>query len=127
MKLVELYQCLCDTTRVRIVHLLARKSLCVCHIQEILGERQVKVSKHLAYLKARGVVEVRRDANWRIYHLPSNPSSLLKANLDCLTGCEADEPVLSRDAARLRKLQGRFDENGPVCDPKPRHSSVKTT
>ena len=57
MDLVSIYQCLCDHTRLRILHALTGGPLCVCHLQEILGEPQVKVSKHLAYLKQHGMVE----------------------------------------------------------------------
>jgi DNA-binding transcriptional ArsR family regulator len=127
MKLVEIYQCLCDQTRVRIIALLARRSLCVCHIQNILGETQVKVSKHLAYLKERGLVEVQREANWRIYRLSPYPSKLLRANLDALRSCEADEPILGRDAVRLRKLGDQIDDNGPICTPKPNRSSARAS
>jgi ArsR family transcriptional regulator len=127
MELVEIYQCLCDPTRIRIIALLARRSLCVCHIQEILSESQVKVSKHLAYLKERGLVEVEREANWRIYRLVSKPSRLLKANLEALMGFEDEEPMLSRDLARLRKLQDQFDEDGPICTPKPNRSSARAS
>ena len=127
MKPVEIYQCLCDPTRIRIAALLAHRSLCVCHIQEILGEAQVKVSKHLAYLKERGLVEVEREANWRIYCLTCRPSKLLRANLDALRTCVSDEPILARDAARLRKLEGQFDENGPSCAPSTLRQSIKTS
>jgi ArsR family transcriptional regulator len=127
MKLVKIYECLCDPTRIRIVALLARRSLCVCHIQEILGETQVKVSKHLAYLKERGLVEVRQEANWRIYRLSPHPSKLLRANLDALKACEVDEPVLGRDAVRLGKLENQFDEDGPICTPKPNCSSARAS
>jgi DNA-binding transcriptional ArsR family regulator len=57
MDLVTIYECLCDQTRLRILNLLCQGPLCVCHIQEILNEPQVKVSKHLGYLKAHGMVE----------------------------------------------------------------------
>ena len=43
---------------------LRRGRLCVCHLQEILGEPQVKVSKHLRYLKEHGMVEADSQANW---------------------------------------------------------------
>jgi len=127
MKLVAIYQCLCDPTRVRIIALLAHRSLCVCHIQEILGETQVKVSKHLAYLKGRGLVEAEQEANWRIYRLNPRPSKLMRANLDALRACEADEPVLGRDAVRLRKLEDQFDEDGLFCSPNPHRQSTKTS
>ena len=40
---------------------------------------------------------------------------------------DAGKHVFGRDAARLRKHQCRFDENGAVCGPLPRRSSVKAT
>src|SRR5271167_1814541 len=84
MKLVQIYQCLCDETRLRILNLLGDGELCVCHIQSVLGEPQVKVSKHLAYMRKRGLVAARREANWMIYGLAVHPSAALSANLACL-------------------------------------------
>jgi DNA-binding transcriptional ArsR family regulator len=54
MKLVSIYECLCDATRLRLLNLLLQGPLCVCHLQAVLGESQVKISKHLSYLRARG-------------------------------------------------------------------------
>ena len=68
--LIQIYQCFCDRTRLRILHLLAKSPLCVCHFQEILGEPQVKISKHLAYLRKRKMVVAKRDRNWMIYSIP---------------------------------------------------------
>lgn len=115
MKLVQIYQCLCDQTRLRILNLLNGGELCVCHIQEVLGEPQVKVSKHLAYLRKRGMVACRRNANWMIYRLPFRPSSELTANLACLQDCALEDPVFRADSVRLRKLKGRPDANSPIC------------
>src|ERR1700674_997671 len=107
MKLVRIYECLCDQTRLRILNLLGGGELCVCHIQEILGEPQVKVSKHLAYLRARGLVASRKKANWMIYSLASRPTAELSANLACLQDCTREYPVFRADLARLRRLNGR--------------------
>ena len=115
MKLVQIYQCLCDLTRLRILNLLNEGELCVCHIQEILGEPQVKISKHLAYLRARGLVASRKQANWMIYRLPAQPSGELSANLACLQDCAREEPVFRADAAKRRKLTGRLNKGTPVC------------
>ena len=89
MKLVKIYECLCDATRLRLLNLLLQGPLCVCHIQAVLGEPQVKISKHLGYLKARGLVTVRRQGNWMIYALPVHRerSPELEANLACLQDC----------------------------------------
>lgn len=106
MKLVQIYQCLCDETRLRLLNLLLRGPLCVCHFQSVLGEPQVKISKHLGYLKARGLVTARRSGNWMIYALPAErrQSAELKANLACLQDCAAENALFRRDLARLAKL-----------------------
>src|SRR4029079_11383264 len=93
MDLIEVYQCLCDRTRLRILHLLTHSSLCVCHFQEILDEPQVKISKHLKYLKSRGMVIATREKNWMIYSLPRRASSILTFNLNCLAECAGSEPI----------------------------------
>jgi ArsR family transcriptional regulator len=115
MKLVRIYRCLCDATRLRILNLLGNGELCVCHIQEILGEPQVKVSKHLSYLRKRGLVASRRKANWMIYRLPINPSGELAANLACLQDCAREEPLFGKDSARLRALRKRTAKDNPAC------------
>lgn len=115
MSLVQIYQCLCDETRLRILHLLQGGELCVCHIQEILGAPQVKISKHLAYLRARGLVESRKDANWMIYRLPAQPSHELSANLACLQDCVSEKAVFRLDSGKRRKLEARFAANSPIC------------
>src|SRR5687768_5740295 len=102
MELVQIYECLCDLTRLRILHLLARGPLCVCHFQEILREPQVKISKHLAYLRARGLVECEREGNWMVYALPAKASRELTVNLACLQDCAGENPKFQRDLVRLK-------------------------
>ena len=75
----------------------------------------MKVSKHLAYLRTHGMVAARRRANWMIYRLPDRPSGELSANLACLQDCARENPIFRSDAERLRKLKGKFEENGPIC------------
>lgn len=125
MSLVQIYQCFCDPTRLRILHLLSQGPLCVCHFQEVLDEPQVKISKHLGYLKTHGMVESRREANWMIYSLPARPSRALKANLACLQDCVGEDPVFRRDAARLRESRNRFAGSSPICcPPKPKKKTA---
>lgn len=106
MDLVKIYECLCDVTRLRLLHVLARGPLCVCHFQAVLGEPQVKISKHLGYLRGRGLVTARREGNWMIYALPeaARRSPELAANLACLQDCVRENAVFKRDLARLAKL-----------------------
>src|SRR5882757_6640545 len=115
MELVQIYECLCDPTRLRLLNVLAQGPLCVCHFQEVLDEPQVKISKHLAYLRARGLVEVEREGNWMVYELPAKPSRELKANLACLQDCEQENPIFQRDLLRLKKVAPKRATDGPRC------------
>lgn len=127
MSLVQIYQCFCDETRLRILNLLGAGELCVCHIQQILREPQVKISKHLAYLRARGLVKSRKDANWMIYSLPSKPSKELSANLTCLQDCVRENAVFSRDLEKLSRLREELGDDSPICcAPKRRAKSSST-
>ena len=109
MDLIHIYECLCDRTRLRILHLLTQGPLCVCHFQEILGEPQVKISKHLAYLRERGMVVAEREQNWMIYSLPKKRDVELKTNLKCLQDCVHGDPVFKRDLRRLDQLRTKSD------------------
>lgn len=104
MDLVQIYQCFCDPTRLRILHLLTRTPLCVCHFQKILNQPQVKISKHLSYLRVRRMVVAERDQNWMIYSLPKKHDAELEANLKCLQDCVQSDPVFKRDLRRLEKV-----------------------
>lgn len=115
VKLVRIYECLCDETRLRVLHVLAQGPLCVCHFQAVLREPQVKISKHLAYLKARGLVQCEREGNWMVYTLPAKPPRELRANLACLQDCARENPVFRRDLARLKELAPKLCAKGPAC------------
>ncbi len=116
MDLVQIYQCFCDRTRLRILHLLTKSPLCVCHFQEILGEPQVKVSKHLAYLRTRGMVDVEREGNWMIYSLPEERAAELEANLKCLQDCAPSDKVFERDLRNLARLRKNCCEPAAVFE-----------
>jgi ArsR family transcriptional regulator len=104
MKLVEIYQCLCDETRLRILHLLTFSPLCVCHFQSVLKESQVNISKHLRYLKAHGLVEAKQHRNWRIYQLPEKQSYELRRHLQCLQDCVQENKLFGEDLQRLKPI-----------------------
>ena len=105
MELTQIYECFCDRTRLRILNLLRQTPLCVCHFQEILQEPQVKISKHLSYLKQREMVEAERDGNWIIYSLPKKPLPQLEKNLRCLQDCTKTDAVFAADTRRLEAVQ----------------------
>lgn len=111
--LVRIYECLCDLTRLRLLNLLQQGPLCVCHFQAILREPQVKISKHLGYLRRRGLVEAKREGHWMIYALPRKPPRELQANLACLQDCAQEQKIFRADLARLRKLTPKLSAGDP--------------
>lgn len=114
MDLVSIYECLCDRTRLRILRLLQEGPLCVCHFQEVLHEPQVKISKHLAYLRDRGLVEAERAANWMVYRLPAKRPVELERNLACLQDCAAEDRTFREDLTRLHRVKGSFGAGTPA-------------
>ena len=105
MKLIEIYRCLCDETRLRILNLLAQGPLCVCHFQAALELPQVAISKHLGYLRRHGLVSARRHGRWMIYRLPDPRPPELHRHLQCLQDCVQSVPVFRADIRRLKNLK----------------------
>ncbi|MFE4709293.1 MULTISPECIES: ArsR/SmtB family transcription factor [unclassified Paenibacillus] len=64
---------LAEPNRMNIVQLLRSGPLAVGEIADQLGLRQPQASKHLKVLSDSGIVEVRIDANRRIYTLRPEP------------------------------------------------------
>src|SRR3989304_3575780 len=64
------FPALADPTRLRCLLLLAAEGeLCVCELTHALGESQPKISRHLAMLRAAGIVSDRREGLWVHYRL----------------------------------------------------------
>lgn len=100
----SVYKCLSATPRLRILNLLSASGrLCVCELQALLGEPQVKMSKHLTYLKQAGLVLSEREANWRYYRLPEKPDPLLAANLNFFRQHPDYAEQLANDLQQLEK------------------------
>ena len=98
----DLFRALADDTRLRIVRLLARGSLCVCQIVDALGLPQYSISRHLGILKAAGLVADRREGTWMHYslhpELPPLANDVVRTIAACCSG-----GVFAEDDARLRE------------------------
>lgn len=111
LKLIQIYECLCDETRLRILNLLSVTPLCVSHVQKVLQITQVKVSKHLTYMKDRGMVTATRCENRTLYSLSKESCSELQTNLKCLQDCSKEYPIFKEDLLRLKTI---YQEAGEV-------------
>lgn len=115
VELINLYKCLSDVQRLRILNLLKEGPLCVCHLQEILGETQVKTSKQLQYMKKLGTVAARREGIWMVYSLPAPVHPLLMANLEGLSACADEYPLFDEDLRKRSAILRRVAENQAEC------------
>lgn len=107
-KVDRMFKAFADETRLRILHLLTRKSeLCVCDIIHILGLPQSKVSRHLAYLRRAGLVQDRKQGLWSHYALTRPEGGFHKRLIGCLDGCFDEVTILRRDGKRLAKFKDK--------------------
>lgn len=97
--LENVFRALGDSTRLRLLHLMNGREICVCYLVEVLNVPQPKISRHLAYLRRAGLVLARREGKWMHYRLAS-PSSRYAARI-----LEMTLDSLSREAQMQRDLQ----------------------
>ncbi|BDM69403.1 transcriptional regulator [Streptomyces nigrescens] len=65
----DLIRVLADPLRLKIVHLLARETLCTTHLVEETGAKQTNLSNHLRVLREAGVVETEPCGRFTYYKL----------------------------------------------------------
>jgi len=97
-----------DQTRLRLLNLLAAEGeVCVCHLVDVLGTNQPKVSRHLAYLKRTGLVSDRKDSLWVYYRLSDSLAEHASRLIECVNSCCAESPEARQDIAMLRRMRTR--------------------
>jgi ArsR family transcriptional regulator len=106
VELEEFFKALGDATRLRILGLLLNGEVCVCHIHESLKISQPKVSRHLAYLRAAGLVETRRDGVWIHYRMAELTDPLRATVATAVQHMLSHVDVIHKDADRLQKNTG---------------------
>ena len=66
----KLFKCLSDETRLLATLLIFKEDeLCVCELMEAMNDSQPKVSRHLAQLRACGLLTDRRQGQWVYYSM----------------------------------------------------------
>ena len=69
IKVTEVLQVLSDSTRLRMLRLLAQEELSVAEMQEILKMGQSRISSHLSLLRRYEMVSDRKDGKKTYYSL----------------------------------------------------------
>ena len=96
-----LFRALADRTRLRLLNLMASEEVCVCYFVEILRTPQPKISRHLAYLRRAGVVDVRRQGKWMHYRIIKPADSQAAQVLKDVRSWLSNNPAMQRDRSRL--------------------------
>lgn len=115
MEFIQVYKCLCDVQRLRILNLLKEGPLCVCHLMEVLEADQVKMSKQLRYMKELGMVEGERQAQWMVYRLAEPDHPLLVENLKCLQDCAGESLSFREDLKRRAAVVQGIADSCDMC------------
>jgi ubiquinone/menaquinone biosynthesis C-methylase UbiE len=98
-----------ETTRVRILFLLAHGEANVSELTQILGQSQPRVSRHLKLMTEAGLISRHKEGNWVLFRLREEGvgGALSRSIVDLLPGAD---PVLSGDLARLEDIRSRRAE-----------------
>jgi ArsR family transcriptional regulator len=122
-QLESVFKALADKTRLRILALLGNNEVCVCHLHDSLALPQPTVSRHLAYLRRVGLVDVRRDGVWMHYQvaraLDPAVQTVVNAAVDALTGVQTtaqDRKQFQRAFGQLYVLNS--SAGGACCAPR---------
>lgn len=67
--LSNMFKALSEPTRLRIIYILSKSSLCVCDISTILDITQSSISHHLRVLRDAKLVKFKREGKLVIYSL----------------------------------------------------------
>ena len=116
-----LFLALADRTRLRLLNLMRDREVCVSSFTGTLDQSQPKISRHLAYLRNAGVVEVRRDGKWMYYSISAQLDDNTSKLLFELFKWMQDQDTLLRDREKYAKLVGDVE---PLAQPTARRKST---
>ncbi|MDQ6892737.1 MAG: metalloregulator ArsR/SmtB family transcription factor [Acidobacteriota bacterium] len=100
----RMFKAFADRTRLRILHLLRQREMCVGDLVKILRVPQPTASRHLRYLRHAALTVTRSEGQWRFYALAPRRGALHERLFRCLGECFADVPEIKEDARRAKAL-----------------------
>ncbi len=102
--LATLFAALADTTRLRLLNLMAGREVCVCYFVEILRQGQPKISRHLAYLRKAGIVAARREGKWMHYSIRPPADAAQTAIVTQVLASLRNDKKMQADLARFDRV-----------------------
>lgn len=110
----SVFKCLSDETRTRATLLITREGeLCVCELVCALDDSQPKISRHLAQLRACGLLLDRRQGQWVYYRLNPELPKWVRTILE--TTLEASTDWLEANSTRLKTMGDRPINTAACC------------
>ncbi len=103
-RLVVGLKAVAETTRLRILMLLAANELNVKDLTQILGQSQPRISRHLKLLVEAGLVERVREGSW-VYFYISDRSEAGRMAMRLISEVDTNDSVLRRDRERADALR----------------------
>jgi len=100
-----MFRAFSDRTRLRILHLLLDRELCVGDIITVIQVPQPTASRHLAYLRKAGLVRTRKNGLWNHYRIAPAETAFQRDLIECLRSCFQDVPELAADEKRAEQLR----------------------
>jgi ArsR family transcriptional regulator len=107
-QLETVFKALADKTRLRILALLGNNEVCVCHIHDTLGLPQPTASRHLAYLRKSGLVDVRRDGVWMHYRVSTSLDPVVQKVVNAAVSALIGIPTTSHDRKQFERTFGQL-------------------
>jgi len=105
ISLAGLFAALADTTRLRLLNLMAGREVCVCYFVQVLRQSQPKISRHLAYLRNAGIVAARREGKWMHYSIRPLPDPVAAAVLAAVLAAFQNDKLMQADRAELARAR----------------------
>src|SRR4029077_12000172 len=102
-QLEVIFKALADKTRLRVLALLGNNEVCVCHIHDTLGLPQPTASRHLAYLRKSGLVDVRRDGVWMHYRVSASLDPVVRKVVNAAVNALLEIPATSQDRKQFER------------------------
>jgi ArsR family transcriptional regulator len=112
MEVVEVLKALGDATRLRILNLLQKETLCVCDLEAVLKLSQSNASRHLTKLKYAKLIMSEKQAQWVYYQVDATSLERYPFVRELLTRELGKLPYCQKDEARLKK----YREQGGGCE-----------
>lgn len=99
---VLIFRALSNPTRIRLVHLLHNRELCVSELAHALEVAQPTISQQLTHLKQIGFIAARKKGSWTYYTLAKPHNAFQVRLLEALELCFAMHHEFRSDVARLK-------------------------